>query len=278
MKISYVSDLHMECGIRDVILPGGDVLLLAGDLIQETSIRPKRHIEVWHKFFKEEASKYEKVFYVLGNHEHYCTNISNTITDLQASLKDYPNVQILENLDAHLVGDWRIFGASLWTDYAKFTSNAMDAARICMNDHRLIAITRRTTADGYKPIIGVFKPEDAYNYNQISKKILETVIESDHAKGVKWIVMTHHTPSMQSGHPRWGGSENWLNYAFHNTDLDDWIKRHENIKYWVHGHTHDSCDYMIGQCRVLCNPKGYGNENKHFDCKRMFDLDTGVMV
>ena len=26
---------------------------------------------------------------------------------------------------------------------------------------------------------------------------------------------------------------------------------------WVHGHTHDSLDYMIEKTRVICNPYGY---------------------
>ncbi|WP_436316973.1 hypothetical protein [Variovorax sp. LjRoot84] len=26
---------------------------------------------------------------------------------------------------------------------------------------------------------------------------------------------------------------------------------------WVHGHTHQSFDYRVGSCRVLCNPRGY---------------------
>ncbi len=34
---------------------------------------------------------------------------------------------------------------------------------------------------------------------------------------------------------------------------------------WVHGHTHDSCDYHVGATRVVCNPKGYEYENKAFD-------------
>ena len=28
----------------------------------------------------------------------------------------------------------------------------------------------------------------------------------------------------------------------------------------VHGHTHDACDYMIGETRVVCHPRGYPNE------------------
>ena len=26
---------------------------------------------------------------------------------------------------------------------------------------------------------------------------------------------------------------------------------------WVHGHTHERYDYMIGSTRVVCNPRGY---------------------
>jgi hypothetical protein len=26
---------------------------------------------------------------------------------------------------------------------------------------------------------------------------------------------------------------------------------------WTHGHTHDRFDYMIGGCRIVCNPRGY---------------------
>jgi methylphosphotriester-DNA--protein-cysteine methyltransferase len=37
----------------------------------------------------------------------------------------------------------------------------------------------------------------------------------------------------------------------------------------VHGHTHDSFDYVVNGTRVLCNPRGYAkdgvNENVRFD-------------
>jgi len=40
---------------------------------------------------------------------------------------------------------------------------------------------------------------------------------------------------------------------------------------WVHGHTHSSRDYVVGRCRVVCNPRGYAlapralPENAAFD-------------
>jgi hypothetical protein len=32
------------------------------------------------------------------------------------------------------------------------------------------------------------------------------------------------------------------------------------IKLWTHGHTHHPFDYVIGECRVVCNPRGYHQE------------------
>ncbi len=34
---------------------------------------------------------------------------------------------------------------------------------------------------------------------------------------------------------------------------------------WVHGHLHNSSDYHIGSCQVICNPRGYpGERNPEF--------------
>jgi hypothetical protein len=30
------------------------------------------------------------------------------------------------------------------------------------------------------------------------------------------------------------------------------------VAVWIHGHTHDSCDYVEEGTRVVCNPRGYG--------------------
>lgn len=31
----------------------------------------------------------------------------------------------------------------------------------------------------------------------------------------------------------------------------------ESANVWIHGHTHASFDYLVGRCRVACNPGGY---------------------
>jgi len=45
----------------------------------------------------------------------------------------------------------------------------------------------------------------------------------------------------------------------------------------VHGHIHESFDYQVGNCRVVCNPRGYlqhgrGLENKRFNPALVVDL------
>lgn len=44
MKIQYASDLHLEFG--GVTLPGGDILILAGDVAEARTIdRHKKHLD-----------------------------------------------------------------------------------------------------------------------------------------------------------------------------------------------------------------------------------------
>ncbi len=47
------------------------------------------------------------------------------------------------------------------------------------------------------------------------------------------------------------------------SDLECIIQKYKpNI--WIHGHTHSSLDYKLYDTRIICNPKGYNNENTSF--------------
>lgn len=76
------------------------------------------------------------------------------------------------------------------------------------------------------------------------------------------IIVSHHTPSLQSVHERFRHSP--YNRSFSN-DLDEQILSLEKPpKLWIHGHTHESFDYFIGETRVICHPRGYAGERKHY--------------
>jgi len=47
--------------------------------------------------------------------------------------------------------------------------------------------------------------------------------------------------------------------------------------FWVHGHMHNTSDYIIGWTNVICNPRGYPvgdgeNENREFDVNKTFEI------
>lgn len=266
MKISYISDLHCEFGVKDLVLPGGDVLLLAGDIVAVAHyLNPGNHFQRHHKvganhcfqtLMENEFSKYEKVFMVMGNHEYYGGDTANTIDMLKAATSQYPFFKILDNDVVFLTPEWSLFGTTLWTDYKGADQKIMDIAQMGMNDHWSIRNNGR-----------VFTPLAALNRNDEARAHIKQLGNS-----TNWIVMSHHSPSMRSSHAKWGGDANRINYAFHNTGLDDLIKQSKHIKYWIHGHTHDTCRYKLGKCQVLCNPKGYGGENASFDPTLQFEI------
>ncbi len=49
---------------------------------------------------------------------------------------------------------------------------------------------------------------------------------------------------------------------------------------WIHGHTHDSFDYVHNGTRVVCNPRGYCEfAGNGIECEnRQFDPDKTVAI
>jgi Icc-related predicted phosphoesterase len=72
-------------------------------------------------------------------------------------------------------------------------------------------------------------------------------------------VETHHAPSINSISSKYNESRLSAGFA---SNLDDFINERD-IDLWLHGHTHNSCDYMIGKTRVVSNQRGYPNEENN---------------
>lgn len=72
------------------------------------------------------------------------------------------------------------------------------------------------------------------------------------------IIVSHHCPSIQSVHTKYAGD---MGNCCFMTDLTEQILAMKKPpKLWIHGHTHERFDYMIGDTRVICHPRGYKNE------------------
>jgi hypothetical protein len=98
---------------------------------------------------------------------------------------------------------------------------------------------------------------------------IKNVVQGMHDE--KFVVVGHHAPSKQSTHPKYQNDQ--LMNGGYSSDLSEFILDHPQIKLWTHGHTHDPFDYMIGETRIVCNPRGYGGHDPQADVFELKYLD-----
>lgn len=254
MKIGLISDAHLDIS-KGLEMPGGDVLIIAGDACESKSLINEFHSTKalpysggsfpCYDFFKFECAKYKKVFYVMGNHEHYRGKFWHTYSDLAQVMPDH--VTILEDQCEEYEGVLFI-GSTLWTDMNKFDPITLASIGNYMNDYRSI-----TFQDLQNNTYRKMRPMDTVGMHLRSKQYIEQTVRNNFNKPV--VVITHMAPTHMSVNVKYK-HENITNGAYC-SDLSDLILDNPNIKTWVHGHMHDPCDYMMGDTRVICNPRGY---------------------
>jgi predicted phosphodiesterase len=278
MKVNVISDLHLE--FDDLELPGGDVLILSGDVCEAKNLkadkydpngimfdfeRANRRPDRYIRFFKEECAKYRHVIYVMGNHEHYGFRFDKTYSQLLLNVPD--NVRLLEKESTEIDGVLFI-GATLWTDCNKGDPITMMQLRSSMNDYRVVQNYYKDKGQYFKLI-----PEFTYKEHRQTLEYFRGELIRNPDRPV--VIVTHHSPSKQSIKPKYQGDYH-MNGGY-SSDLEQFILDYPQIKVWTHGHTHDTFDYMIGQCRVICNPRGYvGYEERaqEFDPTIGFDIEA----
>lgn len=252
MKVSLCSDLHLEFGYQS--LPGGDVMILAGDIAEVGNIVKQHHDTKissdtpdknyrCSEFFKHECAKYNKVFYVLGNHEHYHGKYWKTYNELKSVLP--ANVSLLENQYEEYNGVVFV-GATLWTDMNKSDPITLHEMRGYMNDYRCITFNH---FESYRKML----PLDTVKIHHESRRYIEKIAKEKSDKSI--VVITHMAPSFASVHERF--KNEYTSNGAYASDLSSLILDNTNIRVWCHGHMHDPTDYMIGSTRVVSNPRGY---------------------
>jgi Icc-related predicted phosphoesterase len=257
MKLWLFSDLHLEVAVLQapLAIPDADVCVAAGDLCRA----PANGVH----WLAENIAHAMPCVYVAGNHEFYKGGIREGLEDGHAAAARFKNVNFLEN-QAIVIDGVRFLGATLWTDYRIEGSPelAVRYARERMNDYRQIAAQRNPWQR--------FVPQTAYRMHQDSRRFIETTLQSD---PIPTVVVTHHLPHENSIPARFKGD--LLNAAYA-SDLSQVIEEQQPAL-WVHGHTHDSCDYHVGATRIVCNPRGYDDENARFDPGLVVTVDRGVI-
>jgi predicted phosphodiesterase len=272
LRVNLISDLHLECGYLS--LPGGDVLILAGDICESKNLRLDFRLNstpatqhgvagefVFQDFFWRECAKYNRVFYVLGNHESYGSKLQNTYDELKSMMPS--NVTLLENQSEEYEGVV-FLGATMWTDLNNGDPLTALHLKTAMNDYRYITYHDRAKNVYYK-----LTPYDTARIHHNTVDYLREELARHRDKPC--VVTTHHAPSYHSIHEVYR-SDKSMNGGYA-SDLEDFILDNPNIVVWNHGHTHNLFDYKIGDTRVLCNPRGYSHEDGNgFDVNFTFEV------
>ena len=257
MKIDYCSDLHLEFG--GVNLPGGEVLILAGDVCEARSLVkdfhstkslphvPGSHEHRYYDFFYHECAKYDRVFYVMGNHCHYHGRFDQTYESLKRVLPD--NMTLMENEVVEYRGVV-FMGSTLWTNANNHDQLTLYTLKHNMNDYRLIK-THNKSADIYHKLT----PETTVATHVRTVNWFRSELPKHADKPV--VVITHHAPSFMSISEQYRGPGDHHMNGGYASDLSELILDHPQVKTWIHGHVHSVHDYTIGDTRVLANPRGY---------------------
>ncbi|MCU0822008.1 MAG: metallophosphoesterase [Spirochaetes bacterium] len=244
-RFAVMSDIHCEFHrdngklfINDLYPDDLDVLVLAGDInIAKNGLLIDSLGMFCNKF------KNQKIVYVHGNHEFYGTDRESALKTTAEAVERNPNLIWLENDIAEIKGR-RFLGTPLWfsndPENIKHEKNLADFSQI-KNFREWVYVENKKSIDFLKKEI---KPGD--------------------------IVITHHLPTRKSIPPQFTNST--LN-RFFVCDVENIITK-KMPAMWIHGHTHSSNDYKMGESRIICNPFGYAavEENSKFKGRKTITL------
>lgn len=262
-----MSDLHLDISKVNPILAGGDVLILAGDTCEAIEFRkmtdeqyefmkskPAGELSNRQRinfFFRECSEKYKHVVMIAGNHESYNYNVDFTVKHMRDNLPD--NFHVLDK-DTFEFEDVLFVGGTMWTDCNKNDPLTMHALKYGMNDFHVI---KKTTSTGE---VRTWSPDDTVAEHERTLQYFKLILDNPANVFKKIVVVSHHAPTSLSLDDRYKG-EFLMNGGYHSR-LDDFILDHPQIKYWIHGHTHQQFNYLVGDyTRVICNPRGYQGRN-----------------
>lgn len=274
MRLLVLSDLHVEAAAYQPQPVDCDAVVLAGDIGNGVAaIR-----------WAAQAFAGLPIIYVPGNHEFYGGAWQQTLAQMRDAACA-TGVHLLER-DAKVLGSVRFLGCTLWTDFAVYEragrghqlsrQQAQQMSLPYMADYRAIAVLGHAQSDhpgatGAADTYRLLTPQDTADDHQRCRAWLAQQLAQPFDGAT--VVVTHHLPSWQSVSPLFAHAV--TNAAFV-SDCDDLVRQAD---VWIHGHTHVSRRYRLGDCLVVCNPRGYPRgpqvfENDEFDAGFVLDVTS----
>lgn len=247
MKIHLLSDVHTETGyyfIPEMEDEANTVVVLAGDIGLA-----KRPETTYLPLVKNCCDRFKHVFMIMGNHEHWRSDFDLTYGKIWHETLNFENFDLLEK-ETKVIDGVAFIAATLWTDMDKGNPILkMDATSKYggMNDYMKIRISSYS-----RP----FRPVHSTADHLRAKEYIFPEIAKQKEAGNKTVVITHHLPSYMSIPEVFKNQK--LNGAYASELGNEICEAAPDL--WMHGHTHGNADYMLGECRVVCNPRGYASE------------------
>ncbi|XWV24789.1 metallophosphoesterase-like protein [Tupanvirus deep ocean] len=259
--LRYASDLHLE--LRNTIkhpklVPLWDFnskptdkyyLALLGDI-------GNPYQENLKLFLEKVSPKYQKIFYVPGNHEYYNFRVKPNKSKeefdqkLEELCNQFDNIVYMNNKTYDLDGI-KIIGSTLWSnvppDHREYISRAL-------NDYHLIK--KKSSENDTLENITI---DDTNQWNANDIMFIEKELNNTNNS---CIIMTHHAPLFSddsekkyTADPIYLNSKN--NYAFHN-NLEHLLK--PPVYAWLYGHTHYASKFKKNDVIIATNQLGYASE------------------
>lgn len=280
MKFRITSDIHTEIlplfGAKvdeyfvDLVLPHCDEdketnLILAGDIGSCKTLN-----KCLLPFLRICSNRFSQIFYIPGNHEYYYGVWHRDLKHLATAIsyEEALNNVIFGGRIVYPLNDSTeklvLIAATLWSDIDEGGGLArLDVAR-SINDYHVISEIDESDGTFRK-----LSPETTIKQFREDRDFLESQLSKYSSEGYKIVVVTHHAPSYQSSRDFVGSK---LNCAF-SSSLENLILDY-NPHTWIHGHTHTSYSYEIGNTKVICNPYGYPRHDTNREYNSLLTIEV----
>lgn len=274
MKLLILSDLHAEFETFKVRQDlEFDVAVLAGDIVA-----PGRVAARWLR----EPSRISNrpIVLVAGNHEYYESVMAQELAEMRRQAGE-SGIHFLD-CDEAVIGGVRFLGCTLWTDF----SLRIDAPGVAGRSVRQRADRSRSMAECSRYLAdysAIWVDDPTTSSSRGTRRLVPMDTLQIHRRHRSWlrrklsepfdgptVVVTHHAPHRMSLATRFAGD--WVSGGFVNEMPAEVFKA---PVLWVHGHTHDSFDYRVDGCRVVCNPRGYPNRHGRYENR---DFNPGLVI
>lgn len=252
MKLQYASDLHLEFPEnkeflkRNPLLRGGDVLLLAGDIVPFAVM--DKHVD----FFSYISDNFDTSYWIPGNHEYYYSDISERTGSFTEKIKD--NLFLVNNV-SFIQENVRFILSTLWTRISR--GNQFEIRQRLSDFHTIKYNNKGLTPD---------------HYNMLHEQCRSFLNEEISKPGTeKKIVITHHVPTLMNYPEKYRG--NSLNEAFA-VEMNNDVLR-SDADFWIFGHHHiNTSDFLIGSTTLTTNQLGYVkyDECPGFDTEKIISM------